>query len=538
MAHNGGSKMVGDAVEREPHARSTTFRMRQIVQLLAEGVLLLDRRGRIIELNSKASELLGISADILVGDELERLFLGAQRSDGRLFLAEDLPGRRALLSGVPQTGVTMGFERRTGPTLWLEVDAIPLGSIEEEGAVVLVSFRDISEHRRADEAVRFQAGLLDAVAEAIVATDRQLRITYCNAGTESLLQRSRAETLGESTSAFIAPHRRDDIERIEHLLVSGLTIRDFETVVRRADGTDVEVSMSVTCQTNSAGQPNGAIAIIRDISERVRSTRDAAANAERSAAAERHAAAATFARAGAQRANEAEAERLARLSHSMRTPLNSVLGFAQLLEDAELADPVDRRSVAQILQAGRRLLALVDEVVDDTDAIDALRHGGGAEPVIELDRPTSTGGDGLPVRPRRQPGARPDDRELTILYVDDDPAHLRAVEAVVAARGHVDLVTTTGGRRGIELAHALRPDLLLLSAGLADVATSDALAQLRADGTLEATCVMVVNALAPGESPERRTGTRGTDAAHAVDLGRLLRVVDGLATTRFARASA
>jgi CheY-like chemotaxis protein len=54
---------------------------------------------------------------------------------------------------------------------------------------------------------------------------------------------------------------------------------------------------------------------------------------------------------------------LGRASHELRTPLNAILGFAQLLEMDELTDGQERR-VQQILKAGRRLLALIDDVLE------------------------------------------------------------------------------------------------------------------------------------------------------------------------------
>ena len=81
-------------------------------------------------------------------------------------------------------------------------------------------------------------------------------------------------------------------------------------------------------------------------------------------------------RAAADRANDAKTELLRRMSHDLRTPLNSILGHAQLLEGAELADPADQRSVEQILEAGGRLLALVDEVVELARLADAARQAG------------------------------------------------------------------------------------------------------------------------------------------------------------------
>ncbi|MEO5834697.1 MAG: ATP-binding protein [Nakamurella sp.] len=54
---------------------------------------------------------------------------------------------------------------------------------------------------------------------------------------------------------------------------------------------------------------------------------------------------------------------LSRTSHELRTPLNAILGFAQLLELADL-DEEDHESVHHIHQAGRHLLALINELID------------------------------------------------------------------------------------------------------------------------------------------------------------------------------
>jgi PAS domain S-box-containing protein len=72
---------------------------------------------------------------------------------------------------------------------------------------------------------------------------------------------------------------------------------------------------------------------------------------------------AVAARDEAQRANQAKSEFLSRMSHDLRTPLNSILGFAQVLElDALTPEHADH--VAQILSAGKHLLDLINEVLD------------------------------------------------------------------------------------------------------------------------------------------------------------------------------
>ncbi len=69
------------------------------------------------------------------------------------------------------------------------------------------------------------------------------------------------------------------------------------------------------------------------------------------------------AKADAERANLAKSDFLSRMSHELRTPLNAILGFAQLLEMDNLA-PDQRESVGYILNSGRHLLNLINEVLD------------------------------------------------------------------------------------------------------------------------------------------------------------------------------
>ncbi len=65
----------------------------------------------------------------------------------------------------------------------------------------------------------------------------------------------------------------------------------------------------------------------------------------------------------AEKANLAKSEFLSRMSHELRTPMNSVLGFAQLLAMGEL-NTGQRNGVNHILQSGKHLLDLINQVLD------------------------------------------------------------------------------------------------------------------------------------------------------------------------------
>ena len=65
----------------------------------------------------------------------------------------------------------------------------------------------------------------------------------------------------------------------------------------------------------------------------------------------------------AEKANLAKSEFLSRMSHELRTPMNSILGFAQLLNMGEL-NPKQKKGINHILNSGKHLLGLIDEVLD------------------------------------------------------------------------------------------------------------------------------------------------------------------------------
>ena len=70
------------------------------------------------------------------------------------------------------------------------------------------------------------------------------------------------------------------------------------------------------------------------------------------------------AKEAADAANQAKSSFLASMSHDLRTPLNGILGYAQLLERSPRLAPEDRGGVDVVRRSGEHLLTLIDDVLD------------------------------------------------------------------------------------------------------------------------------------------------------------------------------
>lgn len=69
-----------------------------------------------------------------------------------------------------------------------------------------------------------------------------------------------------------------------------------------------------------------------------------------------------------ERVGEADPESQPTVAHELRTPLSTILGFAQLLALEDLA-PQQKESVEAIVKAGHRLLGLIDRLVAEDGAL-------------------------------------------------------------------------------------------------------------------------------------------------------------------------
>ncbi len=98
-------------------------------------------------------------------------------------------------------------------------------------------------------------------------------ITSWNGGAEQLFGYPASEAIGRSITLIIPPERRSEEDEVIRQIRSGRRVEHFDTVRRRKDGSEVEVSITVSPITDAGGHIIGASKIARDITDRRRMER-------------------------------------------------------------------------------------------------------------------------------------------------------------------------------------------------------------------------------------------------------------------------
>jgi PAS domain S-box-containing protein len=214
-----------------------------------------------------------------------------------------------------------------------------------------------AEQKKLDQRLRDQQfytrSLIESNIDALMTTDPSGIITDVNKQMEALTGCTRDELIGAPFKNYFT-----DPERAEagiKLMLSGKRITDYELTACARDGKKTVVSYNATTFYDRDRKLQGVFAAARDVTERKRFERALQeTNVELESA-----------KSAAEKANLAKSDFLSSMSHELRSPLNAILGFAQLLESTSpLPTASQKESIGQIMQAGWHLLKLINEVLD------------------------------------------------------------------------------------------------------------------------------------------------------------------------------
>jgi PAS domain S-box-containing protein len=336
------AREAGAAMEqmRREHVADATFR--SLLEGAPDAMVVVDTKGTIVFVNGRVEAMFGYLPADLVGRPVEVL------------VPERLHDAHAQERGAycrrPQVrlmgkGLDLRGRRKDGSEFPVEVSLSPLET--EGGLLVSSAIRDVTERRAAEEQRALLAALVDASDDAIIGKTAQGVVTSWNRGAERLFGYDAREMVGRPIALLIPPGREHEEQAILEGVARGETQR-FDTVRRRRDGIDVDVSVTSSPLRDAAGTVVGVAKVARDITDRKRAE---VALAKAKEVAE-----------GASRELEAFSYSVA---HDLRAPLRGMNGFAQVLLDRykDALDVEGQDWLNEIVLNAKRMGALIDALL-------------------------------------------------------------------------------------------------------------------------------------------------------------------------------
>ncbi len=300
--------------------------------------------------DARCKELFGLPSEAPVDYEI---FLSGLHTDDRERTNEAV--QRAL---DPEGEGTMDVEYRTiglvdGHERWIRAN----GRAFFEGRFpkrFVGTLQDISDRKKADDAVQRLAAIVESSEDAIVSKDLNGTIMSWNQGAERIFGYRAEEAIGNPITMLIPPGRQDEEREILQRIRQGQRVEHYETVRQCKNGSQIDVSLTISPLKDKEGMIIGASKIARNITERKKTEREL-----------------EHAKELAEAASRAKDTFLAVLSHELRTPLTPVLMTAAVRErDPNLTQAI-RAEMAMI----RRNVELETKLIDDLLDLSRITSG-------------------------------------------------------------------------------------------------------------------------------------------------------------------
>ncbi|MCU1365826.1 MAG: hypothetical protein JWN39_1465, partial [Ilumatobacteraceae bacterium] len=250
-----------DITERKVAEESVVFQAR-LLAAVGQAVIATDTDGAVTYWNGAAQATYGWTASEAIGQPISTIL-------------RPVPGWEAVTERIrPQIDEGKSWmgelwvQTKQGSTIPVQLTDTAI--YDETGAAIgtIGVSSNIARRLQSDASNLLLSAIVESSQDAIFsATEDGIVLTW-NGGAARLFGRTPAEVIGQHLSTVLPNGRADDVRHVFDQAMAGQFVDNFDTRGRRSDGTDVNLSISVSPIRSPTGEIIGTSAIARDITER------------------------------------------------------------------------------------------------------------------------------------------------------------------------------------------------------------------------------------------------------------------------------
>jgi PAS domain S-box-containing protein len=239
------------------------------------------------------------------------------------------------------------LRRADGEYRWAIDAGQPRFDVDGNFAGFIGSVIDIHERKQAERVSELLSAIVDSSDDAIISKDLNGVITSWNKGAERLFGYTAEEAVGRPVTMLIPAERLDEEPKILEQLKRGERVEHFETIRMRKDGSQLDISLTISPVKDNHGRIVGASKVARDISDRKLTEQALREYAEQ-----------------LKDADQRKDEFLATLAHELRNPLAPILNAVGLLKQPSLT--AEHFQLAREIAESQlnQMVRLVDDLLD------------------------------------------------------------------------------------------------------------------------------------------------------------------------------